>query len=178
MWGHPGKKLLFMGQEFGQRDEWNFDLSLEWHLLQYPFHAGVKDFVRDLNRAYREKPALYARDCESEGFRWVVADDKEQSVYAFLRFGGAGDRPIAVICNFTPVVRYGYRIGLPHAGRWREVLNSDAAIYGGSGLGNLGAVEAAALPAHGLPASADLILPPLSTLFFEYDPVAKADLVQ
>ncbi|MCX5495967.1 1,4-alpha-glucan branching protein GlgB [Kaistia dalseonensis] len=178
MWGHPGKKLLFMGQEFGQRNEWNFDQSLEWHLLDYPLHAGVKDFVRDLNRAYRERPALHARDCEGDGFRWVVADDKDQSVYAFLRFGGPDDRPIVVICNFTPIVRYGYRIGLPHAGRWREVLNSDASIYGGSGLGNLGAVEASALPAHGLPASADLILPPLSTLFLEYDPAAKADLIQ
>ncbi len=169
MWGHPGKKLLFMGQEFAQRREWNFENELDWFLLQAPLHAGVRDLVRDLNRVYREHPALHARDCEGEGFRWVVPDDKDQSVIVFMRYGAPGDKPVAVACNFTPVVRYGYRIGLPEAGRWREILNTDAAQYGGSGLGNLGAVHAAALPSHGLPASADVILPPLSTVFFEFD---------
>ena len=120
-------------------------------------------------QVYRSLPALHARDCEGEGFRWVVTDDKDQSVIVFLRFGGPDDKPIAIACNFTPVVRYGYRIGLPLAGRWREVLNSDAADYGGSGIGNLGAVHAAALPSHGQPASADIILPPLATVYFEYD---------
>jgi len=170
MWGHPGKKLLFMGQEFGQQNEWNFNQSLDWHLLVEPAHAGLRDFVRDLNHAYRQHPALYARDCEGEGFRWVVADDKEQSVFAFLRFGAPGDRPVLVVSNFTPVVRDFYRVGVPEAGRWREILNSDAEIYGGSGKGNLGAVEAVPVPAHGFPASATMVLPPLSTVFFEFDP--------
>jgi 1,4-alpha-glucan branching enzyme len=169
MWGHPGKKLLFMGQEFAQRREWNFDAPLDWFLLDAPAHAGVRDLVRDLNRAYRERPALHARDCEGEGFRWVVADDKDQSVVAFLRFGAAGDPPVCVVCNFTPVPRFGYRVGLPFAGRWREVLNTDSASYGGSGMGNLGAVHAGALPSHGQPASADIIIPPLATVFFEFD---------
>ncbi|MCX5519170.1 1,4-alpha-glucan branching protein GlgB [Kaistia defluvii] len=170
MWGHPGKKLLFMGQEFGQAREWNFDQSLDWHLLADPQHSGLQDFVRDLNTAYRSHPALHARDCEGEGFRWVIPDDKDQSVFAFLRFGAPGDKPVLVISNFTPVVRDFYRIGLPEAGRWREILNSDATIYGGSGVGNLGAVQATAVPAHGFPASAEFVLPPLATVFFEYDP--------
>jgi 1,4-alpha-glucan branching enzyme len=171
MWAHPGKKLMFMGQEFAQRREWNFETELDWHLLGAPLHAGVRDLVRDLNRVYRGHGALHARDCEGEGFRWVVTDDKDQSVIVFLRFGGEGDPPVVVCCNFTPVVRYGYRIGLPAAGRWKEILNTDAANYGGSGIGNLGAVHAAALSSHGLPASADVILPPLSTVYFEYDGV-------
>ncbi len=170
MWGHPGKKLLFMGQEFGQRREWNFEQGLDWHLLSDARHGGVRLLVRDLNIAYRERAALHARDCEGEGFRWVVADDADQSVYAWLRFGGEGTRPMAVVCNFTPVPRAGYRIGLPHAGRWREVLNTDASIYGGSGMGNLGQVFASDDPMHGLPASAALVLPPLSTIYLEYDP--------
>ncbi|MBN8999922.1 MAG: 1,4-alpha-glucan branching enzyme, partial [Rhizobiales bacterium] len=172
MWGHPGKKLLFMGQEFAQRREWNFDAPLDWFLLDAPMHAGVRDLVRDLNRAYRGRPALHERDCEGEGFRWIVTDDADQSVTAFLRFGGPDDPPICVISNFTPVVRYGYRVGLPFAGRWREIVNTDSAAYGGSGVGNLGAVHAAPLAAHGLPASADIILPPLATVYFEYDPKA------
>jgi 1,4-alpha-glucan branching enzyme len=169
MWGHPGKKLLFMGQEFGQRREWNFNRGLDWDLLAEPAHAGARDFVRDLNRAYRRHPALHARDCEADGFRWVVADDKDQSVFAFLRFGAPGDPPVLVVSNFTPVVRDGYRIGLPEAGRWREILNSDAALYGGSGVGNLGAVEAEPVAAHGYAASAAIVLPPLSTVFFEFE---------
>ncbi|MBV9221313.1 MAG: 1,4-alpha-glucan branching protein GlgB [Methylobacteriaceae bacterium] len=168
MWAHPGKKLLFMGQEFGQIAEWNFNYSLDWHVLEFWPHAGLKSFVRDLNRVYRATPALHARDCESEGFRWISADDQENSVYAWLRFGGPGDRPVAVVSNFTPVPRYGYRIGLPHAGRWREILNSDATFYGGSGMGNLGAVSAEPIGAHGLPASAAMLLPPLGTLYLEF----------
>ena len=119
MWGHPGKKLLFMGQEFGQLAEWNFAGALDWHLLDEPLHAGLRDCVRDLNRLYRGIPALHARDCEAEGFRWIVVDDAAQSVFAWLRRGGADDRPVAVVCNFTPVPRHAYRIGLPFAGRWR-----------------------------------------------------------
>ncbi len=170
MWGHPGKKLLFMGQEFGQRREWNFEQGLDWHLLSDARHRGLQLLLRDLNTAYRERAALHARDCEGEGFRWVVADDADQSVYVWLRFGGEGARPVAVVCNFTPVPRSGYRIGLPHAGRWREILNTDASIYGGSGLGNLGQVFASDEPLHGLPASAALVLPPLATIYLEYDP--------
>ncbi len=170
MWAHPGKKLLFMGQEFGQTSEWNFDAALPWWLLDHKPHQGLQAFVRDLNRLYRDRPALHARDCEVEGFRWIVVNDDAQSVLAFLRSGGEGDRPVAVVCNFTPVPRLGYRMGLPGAGRWRELLNSDAAIYGGSNMGNLGGVSAETRPAHGFPASAALTLPPLSTLFFEFDP--------
>ena len=166
MWGYPGKKLLFMGQEFAQRREWNFAAALEWDLLEAPAHEGVQAAVRDLNHLYRDSPALHARDCEGEGFRWVVVDDKAQSIAAWLRFGGPDDPPVAVVCNFTPVPRLGYRIGLPGAGRWREVFNSDAAEYGGSGLGNLGEVLAVPVPAHGLDASAEIVLPPLSTLYF------------
>ncbi len=165
MWGHPGKKLLFMGQEFGQRREWDFAGELDWHLLDHVPHRGLRDCVRDLNRLHVAEPALHARDCEAEGFRWIVADDAEQSVLAWLRFGAPGDPPIAVICNFTPVPRYGYRIGLPQAGAWLEVLNTDAIDYGGSGLGNQGRVLAVATGSHGLPASAELVLPPLGTLF-------------
>ena len=171
MWAHPGKKLLFMGQEFGQRREWAFRQSLDWHLLdETPLHRGLQSLVRDLNAAYRSRPALHARDCEPEGFRWIVVDDAAQSVVAWLRLGGEGDRPVAVVLNFTPVPRHGYRVGLPAAGRWREVLNTDAAAYGGAGTGNLGAVHATADPSHGFPASATLTLPPLAALYFEYDP--------
>jgi 1,4-alpha-glucan branching enzyme len=170
MWAHPGKKLLFMGQEFGQTSEWNFNAGLDWHLLDYTPHRGLQTFVRDLNRLYRSVPALHRRDCEGDGFRWIVVDDAAQSVVAWLRYGDPGDRPVAAVTNFTPVPRYGYRIGLPSAGRWREILNSDASIYGGSGLGNFGAVMANDQPAHGLPASAAMLLPPLSTVVLEFDP--------
>ena len=170
MWAHPGKKLLFMGQEFGQLREWNFAGELDWHLLSDPLHAGLRQCVRDLNTLYRDIPALHARDCEEEGFRWIVVDDAKQSVFAWLRWGGGSDAPVAVFCNFTPVPRFDYRVGLPFPGRWREVMNTDAADYGGSGLGNLGGVEASSDPSHGLPASASLLLPPLATLYFQYEP--------
>jgi 1,4-alpha-glucan branching enzyme len=166
MWGHPGKKLLFMGQEFGQEREWDFRAELDWALLQDPLHAGLKAAVAELNRLHRAEPALHARDCEAEGFRWIVADDADQSVLAWLRFGGPGDPPVAVVSNFTPVPRERYRIGLPAAGSWTEIFNSDARDYGGSGLGNLGAVAAEAHPSHGFPASAEVTIPPLSTLYF------------
>jgi 1,4-alpha-glucan branching enzyme len=170
MWGYPGKKLLFMGQEFGQTSEWNCNEALPWWLTEFWPHQGLQSLVRDLNRLYRRAPALHARDCEPEGFRWIVVDDELQSVFAFLRFGAEGDSPIAVVSNFTPEVRYNYQIGLPLAGRWREALNTDAQLYGGSNVGNLGFVEAEARPLHGLPASAPLTLPPLATIFLEYAP--------
>src|SRR5262249_48094860 len=166
MWGHPGKKLLFMGQEFGQLREWDYDHSLDWHLLDLPLHAGLRACVRDLNRLHQAIPALHVRDCEPEGFCWIVANDDSQSVFAWMRLGRPTDRPVAVVSNFTPVPRHGYRIGLPVAGRWREIFNSDAAEYGGGGMGNLGHITAGSMPSHGFPASAEILLPPLATVMF------------
>ncbi|RTL85102.1 MAG: 1,4-alpha-glucan branching protein GlgB [Hyphomicrobiales bacterium] len=169
MWGHPGKKLLFMGQEFGQTREWDYAAQLDWGLLEHAPHRGLQAYVRDLNRLYRSRAALHARDCESDGFQWVVVDDADNSVFAFLRFGEDRARPILVVSNFTPVPRPAYRLGLPGAGRWREILNSDAVVYGGTGVGNLGGIEARAEGFAGFPACADLTIPPLATLFFEPD---------
>ena len=170
MWAHPGKKLLFMGQEFGQYGEWNFHTALDWHLLDEPRHAGIRACVRDLNTAYRSTPALHARDCEPEGHRWIVADDAEHSVFAWLRFA-PGHPPVLAVSNFTPVPRHNWRIGVPHAGRWREVVNTDAVGYGGSGMGNFGAATATPDAAHGLPASVTILLPPLATVLFLFDPI-------
>jgi 1,4-alpha-glucan branching enzyme len=170
MWGYPGKKLLFMGQEFAQGHEWNFAGQLDWWALERPEHAGVQALVRDLNHLYRDIPALYVNDCDGGGFRWIVVDDTGQSIIAWMRFGADGQAPVAVVCNFTPEPRHGYRIGLPWAGRWREIFNSDASAYGGSGLGNLGSVEARWIPAHGFDASAEILSPPLSCLFFQFQP--------
>jgi 1,4-alpha-glucan branching enzyme len=164
MWGHPGKKLLFMGQEFGQQAEWNHSRDLDWQAAEHGFHAGLKALVRDLNRVYRATPALHARDCEGEGFRWIEAEAGEISVFAWARFGAAGDPPAVVVSNFTPVERSGWRCALPAGGRWREAVNTDADIYGGGNRGNLGGVEAEPVPSHGLAHSALLTLPPLSTL--------------
>ena len=166
MWAHPGKKLLFMGQEFAQRREWSADAGLDWPLLQAPMHKGVQMLIRDLNRLHQSHPALHARDCEAEGFRWIVADDRDQSVVAFARFGAQNDPPVVMATNFTPVPRHAYIIGLPRSGSWREILNTDAKVYGGSGMGNLGAVMAQDRPSHGQPACAKLTLPPLATLYF------------
>jgi 1,4-alpha-glucan branching enzyme len=160
MWGYPGKKLLFMGQEFAQRREWSEDRALDWDLCDAPAHAGVRNLVRDLNRVYREKPALHARDCEGEGFEWLVSDDSANSVFAWLR-KAPGAAPVAVVCNMTPTARTKYRLPLPQDGVWREVLNSDSPDYGGSGAGNLGRVEASG-------GVAEVTLPALSTIMFEY----------
>ncbi len=170
MWAHPGKKLLFMGQEFGQLREWNFNAGLDWHLLEDPLHRGLHACVRDLNRLYCTTPALHARDCEPEGFQWVVVDDAAQSVFAWLRHSGDGTAPVLVVCNFTPVPRPAYRIGVPHTGIWREILNTDAADYGGSNLGNFGATTATPIPAHGQPASVTILVPPLATMYFQHEP--------
>ena len=167
MWGYPGKKLLFMGQEFAQRNEWSEARALDWHELDYKPHQGVQKLVRDLNYLYRSRPALHARDCEPEGFGWLLADEKETSVYAWIRKAPEGN-PIAVISNFTPVPRPGYRLPLPAAGTWREIMNTDAAEYGGSGMGNKGAVEAKA--AEGGAVAASVTLPPLSTVMLELVP--------
>ncbi|THF56811.1 1,4-alpha-glucan branching protein GlgB [Ollibium composti] len=164
MWGYPGKKLLFMGQEFAQRREWSEARALDWDLLQYAPHSGMQKVVKDLNRLYRNYPALHARDCEPEGFEWLVVDDKQRSVFAWLR-KAPGANPVAVVCNFTPVPRENYRLPLPHAGAWREIVNTDAADYGGSGVGNGAAVKAMA---EGERAAALLTLPPLATLMLEF----------
>ena len=167
MWGYPGKKLLFMGQEFAPWTEWNAAQSLDWHLLEHPPHKGMQSAVRDLNAVYAKSPALHARDCEGEGFEWMVADDAENSVFAFVRHAGDGQNPVAVISNFTPIVREGYVLPLPKGGKWREIFNSDASSYWGSGQGNMGSIEANGGPAKGRPASAKVRVPPLATVFFE-----------
>jgi len=167
MWGHPGKKLLFMGSEFGQKREWQHDESLEWHVLRYPLHAGMRDWVRDLNAFYRSEPALHARDFSRAGFEWVDCNDASNSVIAFLRRGKRWEDLVLVICNFTPVVRENYRVGVPRGGFWRECLNSDAPAYGGSGQGNFGGVEASPLPAHEREHSLNLRLPPLGVLILK-----------
>jgi len=164
MWTYPGKKLLFMGCEFAQEREWNHDTGLDWDLLDQSNHRGVQTLVRDLNAAYRGVPALHVGDCDPSGFRWVVVDDAENSVFAYLRLGGPGDPPVLVVCNFTPVPRHGYQVGVPARGAWSEMLNTDAAVYGGSNIGNLGQITADGEPAHGFPVSLTLTLPPLATL--------------
>ncbi|RWX61397.1 1,4-alpha-glucan branching protein GlgB [Mesorhizobium sp. M4B.F.Ca.ET.089.01.1.1] len=166
MWGYPGKKLLFMGQEFAQRREWSEARALDWDLLDHAPHRGIWQTVRDLNYLYRSRPALHARDCEPEGFSWLIVDDSENSVFAWLRSAPDGN-PIALISNFTPVPRENYRVPLPKAGKWREIINTDASAYGGSGKGNGGVVEARA---EGGGISATMLLPPLSTIMLEFVP--------
>ncbi|HMN87585.1 MAG TPA: alpha amylase C-terminal domain-containing protein, partial [Bauldia sp.] len=166
MWGYPGKKLLFMGQEFATWNEWSEARGLDWQLLGSAPHAGVMKVIRDLNRVYRAEPALHARDCEPDGFEWLIVDDRENSVFAWLRKSGGAAPPVAIVANFTPVVRHGYVLPLPSAGFWRELVNTDAADYGGSGKGNLGGVTAETVAAGGRPASARVTLPPLATVMF------------
>jgi 1,4-alpha-glucan branching enzyme len=165
MFGLPGKKLLFMGDELAPWNEWYHETSLDWHLLDRREHAGVQRWVHDLLRIYREEPALSVRDYEDEGFRWIVTDDSAQSVLAFLRIGPMGSRPVLVALNFTPVLRLSYRLGVPSPGRYLELANSDATEYGGGGAGNAGEARATDRPAHGFSASMELTLPPLSALF-------------
>ncbi|HKM63850.1 MAG TPA: 1,4-alpha-glucan branching protein GlgB [Acidisphaera sp.] len=164
MWTYPGKKLMFMGGDIAQWREWNHDTGLDWNLLEYPLHKGVQQVVHDLNHLYANTPALHRRDTHYEGFQWVVVDDNLQSVYAYLRYGEAGDPPALVAFNATPVPRLGYRMGVPREGEWREVMNTDAAMYGGSNMGNGGSVSAEPIPCHGFPASVSLTLPPLATI--------------
>ncbi len=167
MYAQPGRKLMFMGSEFGQQHEWNHDAELDWGLLQDPGHAGVQRLVRDLNHLYRSRPALHARDDEPGGFSWTEVNDSANSVFGFIRHGPAPGQQVLVVCNFTPVPRHGYRMGVPQGGVWRECLNTDSVHYAGSGVGNLGAVQAEAVPAHGLSMSLALTLPPLSVLWLE-----------
>jgi 1,4-alpha-glucan branching enzyme len=167
MYGHPGKKLLFMGSEFGQWREWNHDRSLDWHLLEHAPHQGIQRWMKDLNHLYRSEPALFARDFDANGFEWADLHDWEHSIISFLRKGESPDDLMLVVCNFTPVLHANYRVGVPRGGYWAEVLNSDATLYGGSGQGNLGGVEAAPVPVHGRYHSISLTLPPLGVLFLK-----------
>jgi 1,4-alpha-glucan branching enzyme len=167
MYAQPGKKLMFMGDEFGQVREWAHDTSLEWHVLQYPVHSGVQNWVAELNRAYRNEPGLHVLDNNAAGFEWVDCNDNLTSTISLLRKTESPSDTVLVVCNFTPVVRTGYRVGVPTGGYWRELLNSDAKEYGGTGVGNLGGVHAEATEAHGRPHSLRLTLPPLGALFLK-----------
>ena len=167
MYGHPGKNMLFMGGEFGQWWEWNHDDSLQWHLCQHEPHVGLQRYVRDLNWLYRNEPALYEVDYDWTGFQWIDINDTEHSVISFLRRAKDSNNQVVCVCNFTPVPRHGYRIGVPTLGHYRELLNSDAETYGGSNLGNRGGVIAEPITAHGFPNSVVLTLPPLSVLYFK-----------
>jgi 1,4-alpha-glucan branching enzyme len=166
MWTHPGKKLLFMGCEIAQGLEWNHDSSVEWHLLEHEWHKGVQSLVRDLNKIYREYPALHVKDCDPAGFEWIDIQAETESVYSYLRRGNPGDPPVVVVCNFAPVERDNWRIGLPAGGRLSQVLNTDAHVYGGGGRGVFDAITAEDIPWNGRAHSAAFLLPPLSTLIF------------
>jgi 1,4-alpha-glucan branching enzyme len=167
MYGQPAKKLLFMGGEIGQWREWNHETSLDWHLLDYPLHRGLQSWVRDLNRLYAETAALHESEFEPDGFEWVDCHDADNSTLSFLRRSRGTGEVILVVCNFTPVPRMNYRIGVPQGGFWRELLNSDALCYGGSGVGNAGGCEAEAAPFHGRPWTLPLTLPPLGVIYLK-----------
>jgi 1,4-alpha-glucan branching enzyme len=169
MWGHPGKKLIFMGCEIAQEREWNHDGSLDWHLLDDPYYKGVQTLIGDLNKAYQSVPALHERDCEAKGFEWIVSDDRDNSVIAWLRRGDDENSIAVVVSNFTPVPREGYRLGVPLPGFYREVINTDAALYAGSNIGNMGGVTADKTASHGRPCSLTLTIPPLATLILVLD---------
>jgi 1,4-alpha-glucan branching enzyme len=164
MWAHPGKQLLFMGAEIGQEAEWAESRELDWWLLDHSEHRGVHSLVRDLNSVYRATPALWTQDIDPAGFEWIDANDAAGNVFSFLRWGQDGS-VLACVTNFSALPHEGYRMGLPHTGRWEEVLNTDAEGYGGSGVGNLGSVEAVDESWHGRPASAALRVPPLGTVW-------------
>jgi 1,4-alpha-glucan branching enzyme len=165
MWAHPGKKLLFMGGEFGQRNEWNHDASLDWHLLNAGMHAGVSELVRDLNRVLRADPALFELDGDGRGFAWLQADSADVNVYAFVRWSGDRSRHVVCVANLSPVPRHGYRVGMPQAGTYVEVINTDALQYGGSGVGNGEGVTSEQTPWDGQEHSALLTIPPLGTIW-------------
>jgi 1,4-alpha-glucan branching enzyme len=175
MFVQPGKKLLFMGGEFGQWREWDHESQLQWELLQQPMHQGVQHWVRDLNLLYQREPALHVHDCEPEGFRWIDCNDAKHSTLVLLRLGGESDPMLIAACNFTPVPYPGFRIGAPAAGHWQEVLNSDAKLYGGSGQGNLGGVSTSPVEHHGYPQSLEITLPPLAVVIFRGPPALPQD---
>ena len=168
MYAHPGKKLIFMGGEFGQWDEWCYEESLNWHLLECPQHHGIQKLIKDLNYLYKNEPALYELDFEPSGFELIDFSDENQSIICFLRKGKHPENLIVIVCNFTPVPRFNYRIGVPFKGYWKEILNSDSEIYGGSNCGNMGGVFSEDFPMHGRPYSLKLTLPPLGVLFLKY----------
>jgi 1,4-alpha-glucan branching enzyme len=168
MYTQPGKKLLFMGGELGTWNEWYHEASLDWHLLEYDRHKGIQRWVEDLNRFYRAEPVLYEYDCDGRGFEWVDCNDDENSVLSFLRKGRVTTDLLLVVCNFTPVVRHNYRVGVPRAGFWSEVLNSDAELYGGSHQGNMGGLETSPVSQHGHFHSLNLTLPPLAVICFKH----------
>ena len=167
MYGHPGKKLLFMGSEFGQTEEWNYHFSLPWHLLQYPVHSKLQTAVKELNWLYRREPAMNEVDDDYSGFEWIDFRDAESSIISFLRYSRERREFLVFCCNFTPVPRHHYRIGVPHAGRYLEVFNTDAEMFGGSNMGNAGEVRAEEIANHGRPASLSITLPPLAIVVFK-----------
>ncbi|RKR05228.1 1,4-alpha-glucan branching enzyme [Flavobacterium sp. 90] len=168
MFTHPGTKLLFMGSEFGQSDEWNFEKSLDWHLLQYDFHAGIKNVITDLNHLYKSRPALYEKQFTGEGFEWINYSDHQNAVLSYIRKGNNSDENLVVVCNFTQVVRENYRIGISQKGKLEEIFNSDATVYGGSGIGNSKTIKIDATPYDGRDFSVELILPPLSVTVYSF----------
>lgn len=167
MYAHPGKKLLFMGSEFGQRQEWQHDFPLDWNLLKLPFHQGIQRWIKDLNQFYRQEKALYEVDFDNSGFQWIESNDWEHSVLVFLRKNGDSNEKILIVSNFVPTPWYNYRIGIPEKGIWQECLNSDSSLYEGSNQGNLGQVESSPIPMHGYDYSMNIIIPPLGILFFK-----------
>jgi 1,4-alpha-glucan branching enzyme len=169
MWAHPGKKLLFMGGEFGQRREWQHEASLEWWVLQYPEHSGVQQWIADLNRLYVAEPALHQLDFDPNGFEWIDCCDADESALSFVRKSRSGGRAVLVACNFTPIPRENYLLGVPEPGFWRELLNSDASVYGGSGMGNYGGVDSNPVPVHGRFHSIRITLPPLAVVYFRHE---------
>jgi 1,4-alpha-glucan branching enzyme len=165
MWAHPGKKLLFMGGEFGQDAEWAHDRSLDWHLVEFGEHRGLQRLVQDLGTRYRAIPALWERDHRPEGFRWIDAGNGDQNILSFVRLDAGGRPGLVCLANFAPVTHHGFRVGLPLAGPWHEVLNTDSEAYGGRNQGNLGTVVADPIGWHGLPFSASLTVPPLAVVW-------------
>lgn len=177
-YGHPGKKLLFMGGEFGQRAEWNHDQSLDWHLLQYDEHKHIHRWVKELNHLYKNEPALYQNDFSQDGFEWVECQDAERGILGFMRKGNTEEDAVLVVCNFTPTPQTNYKIGVSQKGFWKEILNSDAKEYGGSGHGNLGGVETSPMPSHGRYYSLSLTIPPLGIVFFKNAPVKEQKILK
>jgi 1,4-alpha-glucan branching enzyme len=168
MFTHPGTKLLFMGSEFGQSDEWNFEKSLDWHLLQYDYHSGIKKLITDLNQLYKSHPALYEKQFSAEGFEWINYSDHQNAVLSYIRKGNDPDENVIVVCNFTQVIRENYRIGIPKKGKLKEIFNSDAVLYGGSGIGNAKTLKIEAIAYDGRDHSVALTLPPLSVTVYSY----------
>ena len=169
MWTHPGKKLLFMGGEFAQWQEWNHDQSLDWHLLEGSMHAGMQLLVKDLNYLYRDLPALHELDCDAGGFEWLDVENRDLSIFVFLRKGNKGTAPALVVVNMTPTPHHDYRVGVPHPGRYAERLNTDSALYGGSNIGNSGGVFADERGWQGQPYSIKIVVPPLATVVLQLE---------